>query len=362
MIRRAVLCLFVVICSTATGRIPESFAPHAIKAVIDEYFAQNVFEIEVVIFGKDHGQAEKIIEKLLRLEISTIPMKISKTTGEHSADKLKLDKPSILLFDSPENFRKNKHRIVFQHGQVVFHPHLVYIPNATMDDIQVVANRNYTIDKTIFLVNETRDSIELATSFMFTPDACHRNQFKVINRFTRHRKQWENSNFFLEKYKNFYGCPLDFGLNNKTTFEKELNYTVKLSGKEVFVNDTMTYSVIKILTHKSLVAGSFIVEMNPRKIYIPPGELYGDYEKMLLPFDRFTWIAIAMTTLVSILTILAIKLKPPEIQNVVFGEGNRSPLMNFISILINGPQHGNLRQNAPRIWLLTFLFWSMIFR
>jgi hypothetical protein len=363
MIRRAALFLIIAICSAeATNSVSSPLASHAVRAVIDEFFAANVYEIEVINFGADHGKAEETIDKLLRLGIPSMPMKISKATGEHSGAEFKLSKPSILLFDSPENFDRNAHRIVFQHGRVVFHPHLVYIRNATIEDIQVVSNKSYTIDKTIFLVNETRHSIELATSFMFTPDACYKNQFKVINRFMRRQHQWENSNFFVEKYKNFHGCPLDFGMYNNTFLDKELNYSVKLSRKNVLVNETMTFSMIQMLKRKSLEGNWFLVSIIPNKIYIPPGKLYGEYEKMFLPFDRLTWIAIAVTVLVSILTIFVIKFKPIWIQNAIFGEGNRSPLMNLISILINGSQHGNLTQNAPRICLMTFLFWSLIFR
>jgi hypothetical protein len=36
--------------------------------------------------------------------------------------------------------------------------------------------------------------------------------------------------------------------------------------------------------------------------------------------------------------------------------------MEFISIMINGSQTRNVIENVPRIFLLTFIFWSLIFR
>jgi hypothetical protein len=100
----------------------------------------------------------------------------------------------------------------------------------------------------------------------------------------------------------------------------------------------------------------------PQKIFIPPGELYGDYEKMLLPFDLSTWIAISLSFFVSFFAILAIKWLSPNNQELYFGMNNRSPLMNFVSIMINGSQTNNLIENVPRIFLMTFMFWSLIFR
>jgi hypothetical protein len=187
MKRLALLCLFALACfsATASSRTSDSLAVHAIKAMIDEYFAKYVYEIEIISFGTRHGQAEETIEKLLRFGIPSMPMRITRDARENpQLDEFKLNNSSILLFDSPENFKQMKNRIKFQHGYLVTHPHLVYFPNATIDDIQTPFNENSLIDNIDFLVNETHNSIELATAFLFTPDVCYKNQFKVINCFT----------------------------------------------------------------------------------------------------------------------------------------------------------------------------------
>jgi hypothetical protein len=89
------------------------------------------------------------------------------------------------------------------------------------------------------------------------------------------------------------------------------------------------------------------------KIYIPPVELYSEYEKMLLPFDTPTWIAIALTIVISILAILAIKLMPRLIQNAIFGDNSR--FMNFIDIVLNGSQTSDITGNASRKFLITMI-------
>jgi hypothetical protein len=224
-----------------------------------------------------------------------------------------------------------------------------------------VANKNHTIDKTTFLVNETRHSIELATAFLFTPEVCHTNQFKVINRFTRQQKEWENLNLFVEKYSNFHGCALEF--DYKTAFYAKLsNFPFKEVDGEVFLNKTISFS-FDFLTDTTLQSfNTYVTDIESRKLFVPPGGLYSDFEKMLLPFDSSTWIAIIVTIVVSISTILTIKLKHALIQNVIFGRNNRSPLVNFFSILINGGQHTKIVENVPRILFMTLIFWSLIFR
>jgi hypothetical protein len=106
----------------------------------------------------------------------------------------------------------------------------------------------------------------------------------------------------------------------------------------------------------------YVVGTDSMKIFIPPGETYNKYEKMLLPFDTSTWILNMLLVVFTISAILAIKLTRLEIQNAFFGENNRSPVMNFISIMINGSQSRSMAQNAPRIFIAVFIFWSLIMR
>jgi hypothetical protein len=228
--------------------------PIAIKAVIAGYFAENVYEVEVINFGVENGEGDGKIESLLRLKIQSIPITATRSVRENLLPgEYELQKPSILLFDSPKNFNQTQPQIVFQRG-IESHPHLVYVPNATVNEIQVVSYKNHTIDKSIF-INVERDTIELATAFLFTPDACHSNQFKVINRFNRKKRVRE----------------LQVGTPFETFCKEEITFAPAMLSYEIL----QTYN-------------SYIVLVDAQKILIPPGELYGDYEKMFLPFDAFS--------------------------------------------------------------------------
>jgi hypothetical protein len=105
-----------------------------------------------------------------------------------------------------------------------------------------------------------------------------------------------------------------------------------------------------------------VFEIDAKKIFIPPGELYDDYEKMFLPFDDGAWIAIGVTVVGTLAAILVMKMFSWRVQGIIFGRNNRSPTMNFISILINGSQHTSLVENSSRLLLMTFMIWSLIIR
>jgi hypothetical protein len=61
MKRLAVLLLFILVYSTSSAiiRAPEPLGPLAIKAVIDDYFVNNVHEVEILSFGLKNGKAEE---------------------------------------------------------------------------------------------------------------------------------------------------------------------------------------------------------------------------------------------------------------------------------------------------------------
>jgi hypothetical protein len=310
-----------------------------------------------------------MIEELLKLGNQSMPMSIHKEAGGTQTS-IWLKNPSILLFDSPKNFNQSLGRITFRHvTDTKFPPYLIYINQAKMRDIVAIQRSNFVFDKTVFLVNETRQSILLATTFYFTPVACYSNQYRVINQFTRQNYRWDNTNFFVEKYRNFYNCSL-FTKNRKklhfsfaySIMAEALNFSLKDLKKSIKSFETITFHFKSVGFTYGGRLNMFVMQIEMRKILVPPGELYSDYEKMLLPFQTITWIAIFLTIAISITTIIVLKLRSKELQKVIFGSNNSSPLMNFVSIVLNGSQHTTLIETVPRMCLAVFLIWSLIFR
>jgi hypothetical protein len=375
MARLAVkLLCFVVYFSVFTNTRASLFiSPYAIKAVIDVYFSKNVHEIEIINFGAKIGFAQDRIEDVLNLENNSMAMKITRNTRKqpNSGGDYILNTSSILMFDSLDNYNQIKNKIVFQHGHASSHPHLVYVPNAKAIDLQIYHRNCFSVDKVIFLYSESRDSIYLARIYTL-PENCSIHKIQSINSFERKDMKWKSSDFVVEKYTNFNNASITFG-NQSTSrafswayrlIAEALNFSiVSLREEGVYVDSFSFYfGFFSNEFLKTANMSTYMVEIEQRKIYIPPGELYGDYEKMFLPFDTSAWVAIVLLILFTVFAIVAIKLKPPAIQQIVFGSNNRSPLMNFISILINGSQNTRLIENAPRICLAVFLFWSLIIR
>jgi hypothetical protein len=168
----------------------------------------------------------------------------------------------------------------------------------------------------------------------------------------------------VEKYNNFYGCPLKVGgmggfFSTHSLMANALNATPDFNFIPN-VNVTalaLTQSAENQLQYENV----FIIDTMYRMIFIPPGEVYSEYEKMWLPFESWTWIAIAAVVVAGFATIFIVKFFS-NLHQMLFGGNNRSPFMNFIDIVINGGQNTNFSENVPRMMLLNMLLWSLIFR
>jgi hypothetical protein len=122
MARLAVIFSVSVFCiaAIASTRAPESLAPQAIKAVIDEYFVANVHEIEIISFGERNGYANGVVDKFLRVGSHTMPIEVTRNSKvDLDSDWFKLNKSTILLFDSPENFNQIQPQIIFQCNHII---------------------------------------------------------------------------------------------------------------------------------------------------------------------------------------------------------------------------------------------------
>jgi hypothetical protein len=361
------LLLFILIYSPLLDGSKTSLAPAAIKSIIDQYFANNVQEIALVNFGRKRGDGQRTVKKLLKRENQSVAIRISQDVRKNfELEKLQLNSSSVLLFDSPQNFEKSFKSVNLIVNTQSVPRQLVYVAGMGVKELERFRNNKFSHHMD-FLVNETPDSIDLATNFKQTPEACNTDNWKVINRFTREEKRWTNSSFFMAKDKNYHKC--NFSVFHHYTksafgelysiFANYLNFTIDMLRPGNTSYDLGMSTMTSFFRNFHFV---HILHIETLRIYIPPGEVYNDYAKMLLPFDAATWIGVVLIIVVSSLAILLIKKFKSANQEIFLGRNNRSPFMNFVAVLLNGGQHITLMENVPRMFLLTFIFWSLIFR
>lgn len=164
----------------------------------------------------------------------------------------RLTSSSIVLFDSVQDFVKNAAKIIWISDVRRRLPHLVFIPGVTSKDIEGAITNGFAIDQVDFLIiNEVEELDELVASFMFTIHKCRSNQLQVINRFSKNTKTWATSNFYPNKYKNFYKCKLPGLIDDNYHFipDGDVDEELRLGNDDVLLLDmakfyNFTYQVV----------------------------------------------------------------------------------------------------------------------
>lgn len=347
---------------------------HSIK---DSSFSK----LDFVHFGNKSESNE--VNELLRIQRENISVRVTED-AKRDESKSNLNISSILLFDSIKVFKEVVKTINWLSDRSKRFQHLVYAPNLTINDINENILDGFIIDQVSFLVNETEESIELATVFMFTAHKCREKQFVVINKFEAKSMKWQSSTFFPEKYQNFYGCELTLGMyehyRNKNcgpsalvfiALSRALSYKLRIV--LIKENDFLNHYKSKLLdlydfqASLSIANDAVFLSTVPHMIesshfLIPPGLPYSDFEKMLLPFDNYIWIAIATTLLVCFILVKVVSFSPQWIQDSIFGKNIRTPEVNLIDIVLNGGQFKVPVKSFARFLLLIIVLWSLIIR
>ena len=312
--------------------------------------------------------------KLTEVKNLNIKIKILKDNLDEKSEEeqFQLPDPSIVFFDSVEKFKALARNISWNSN---LHQHLVYVPGLTISDIIETLSDGFLIDEVNFLMNETLNSIDLVTSFMFTEQACRVQQLKTINRFNSNTSKWDGSIFYPKKYQNFHDCELTIskveGIHSgvfhlmELIFETGLNAFINEAHQECIDSDdcdlTSIQSFLLPLDFKSYVLA------NPHAFdtytyIVPPGEPYTDLERMFMMFDTETWIAISATLLIGLLATLSLHFVSTKVRNIIAGRDIQSPTMNLISIFLSGGQVTTPRGFFARFLFTLFLMWSLIIR
>lgn len=60
-----------------------------------------------------------------------------------------------------------------------------------------------------YFVIEEGETIQLLTFTRFQPENCNSLKLVEVNSFDKSTKEWRHNNFWIDKFSNFNGCPID---------------------------------------------------------------------------------------------------------------------------------------------------------
>lgn len=360
-----IVILFCLIKNVSMVEGKQSTAKEAINSLLKHNANSGTSKVDFIFFEES---------KDLMQEVLKVPLDFSATKTVFNGTDLswnnRLNESSVLVFESVDVFIQNAGNIKWLSNPSLRHQHIVYCPGLTTDNIVENIPDGFEIDKVAFLMNETQTSIDLVSSFMFTPQKCRENQLVTVNRFNGKTLEWESDEFYPRKYGNLHSCNLTVCVPKPVTnfkitpllanlFNFEANYVSKSLLKKTDLVEDFVYS-------SALGSGTMFSSPVFFSTYVVVAPLNGEpktqFEKMFLMFDLEVWMAIAGVILFYAISIQVIKCCPIAVQNYIFGRNVRSPIMNLTDIFLNGGQCLVPGRNFARFMLVMVIFWSLIIR
>jgi hypothetical protein len=323
---------------------------------------------------------------------------------------------SIAIFDSFYDFEmRNFVPVRYKTFDLRDEQQFVYCENLSRENLIETLSGPNVIKHFHYFLSESKSEIELLTFVWYSPGHCKKPILVKINSFNKNTNLWENSKFKIEKFTNYFGCDIlvvtssyhhtyDYLMYSNNEQNREINCrgvwyeTMKALSKSFNFTPKCLYETkIKIekksdyieakqdhfvkLIFKSFDDGfnhsngnhiPFWQIMNEVRVKpyhldgvyfaVPPGEQFNAYEKLYLPFDKYTWYILIFTFVSSFSTIFVVLCFAPSIKNYVFGENVSSPSLNVAAHFFGLGQNIVPKKSFTRFILMAFIIFSLIIR
>ena len=302
----------------------------------------------------------------------------------------------------------------------------IYIEEHLMNDFDIIIEYNMpltletsTILQYLYFVINYSDKIEVKTFEWFIKPLCNYPVLMRLNVFHKTSKTWERKLKYYEKFLNYNGCGLvlmlphikgyydrhvwgyvrvNYIINNFNKFgiipkifeicAKKFNFKDdyqpvwpltneslldagigRKTVETIFINGTSKELNVyfEVVSSTSLAFSSRVRMTLPfisvsRVFLVTPAEAYSAYEKLLLPFDRETWILLLITFSIAFFTIFIINKLSRIFQELIYGKRVMTPTLNIVSIFFGISLTRMPNGNFSRQILIFFIYFCLIFR
>lgn len=395
---------------------------HSVSDFIQEFFIKNSIEFNFYHYGKNIDFMADILTKLQQMNHQNYSYNLR--VYSNGSINYGISNSAVLFCDTFDDlFRFSKNlvltndfwkslkflvvlpQIFYTRLEKQFNPDLEnYNLKYTHDMIDLSQFVSYTFaSRTIsilpgrfshfeFFLISTEYSIHLATFEWFIEDHCNIPKLVILNTYSRVSQKWMKEFKNYEKFGDFTKCVLTHLSQFMPPFlyidEHEIVNSRKLKG--------FTVDMLDILSSQ----GNFLVEYDSRKenvthsifgnikidvlpdfflfekemhstmtftevkyeFLITPGELFTSYEKILMPFDKPTWLLVVVTFGIAYMVILIVNRLSNKLQNGVFGKKIATPSLNVLRSFFGIALFRVPTENFPRFLLMMFILFCIIIR
>jgi hypothetical protein len=383
--------------ATATNLvIAEAFHSHKIVSLIFSESSKNFVLLDFI--DELLTQISKPPKHLFQLESSIFLSTVNSARKRCSIIVINSfdDFLAINQIITPKNFKPNGQFLIVLIGSEI----------VNLEEMFKLLWEKQIYNVNIMFEDKSSDRISVKTFMPFSNKICNNTKPVLINEFINGK--FVSQNFFPDKMKNLRKCVIKISLTNsfppfvimKSFNNTNSNYSLKgldshlLNGLSEALNFTINFAFIgaagylhangsskgpfKLLldNEAEMCAGGWIFTATRLKFFdfttvyyegvinfvVPPGRDFTSIEKLIYPFKFEPWICILVVFIVGIFVILIVNRQSKIVQQFVFGNDVKNPLLNMFYGFIGGSQKILPKFNFARFILMSFLLYSIVIR
>ncbi|CAG9811075.1 unnamed protein product [Chironomus riparius] len=372
----------------------------AIGEIIEEFYSKYSKNVDIIDF---RGLQGDLIGKIMKKSNNSLTLTLAKVNNPLKFTK-KLESQSILLFNHilDLNLFNKKDLIRLRYINPI--RFLVYCQNATKQMLTILKTNLVIPPHFYFIIFDNSDQKFKLFTYENRKELkfCHESQRVVqINEFSEKTLQWTSFPVFPKKYQDFYNCIMVLGIPGGSNFFRILRQNVNRESSEgpmvkvlTEVADILNFTILgnacdtmscletsrknrylyNIISLETLDANAINMNENSNwknillniectpQLFIPPGDLYTSFEKVLLPFDFETWICLTIAMFSAVVAICIINRFPLMVKNIFYGSKVQSPMLNVVRGFFGIGQTILPKKNFARLILLSFILWCLVIR
>lgn len=244
-----------------------------------------------------------------------------------------------------------------------------------------VKNQNIHNHEEFLLAHESGTNSLLLLNNIVFEDNCY-STFRVIDVFSLEKLEWSSMIIFQKYFRKFNNCPIPISrivspnappLNK--LFDMIANFYAELYDLKFDDDDSKrTSPQVELLIdsshdmpddvgveRKETQRTQFIF-FSSTTFLVCRGAQFTPFEKLILPFDYYTWLFLALTFFSSLTTITLIKSLKINVRKFVFGDSIDTPVLNFFQIFFGISLTRVPSRNFARYIFVLFTMFCLVIR
>lgn len=390
--------------------IKENLANKAVSVallnVIKEYFVHQAIQFDVyykdnesVNFNEIYLNIQKLNNEGFTIELHSKMQEVQ--LGENTL--IVIENPAIFFVSNFIGLLKIHEDYLAGNSQPKNLKFLVYIEQGLLDELKKFIYRlislktltfaHSNIEAFEYILLKSKNTLYLTTIDWFSClQKCNTPAIQVLNVYDISTGKWTQELINHKKFQDFHGCelimlfqntdnmwqwmiknertgkfkPMGVAVETFRAMSRKFNYDPKFSTPEMVVVPEVNFLVTRperfeMYSKKIRHRTSSFFEVSD-VFLVTPGELYTSYEKLVLPFDYWTWFFLLLSFLIAFTAINCINRLPKFFRTKIYGENVKNPALNVVSTFFGSTQKKIPIGGVARFLLVSFTGFCLIFR